>query len=82
MVKITVKVDGMACNMCESHVNDAVRNNFSVKSVKSDHVKGITEIVAENDLDSAKLKEVIGATGYTVGDVTSEPYKKKGLFHW
>lgn len=25
MVKTTLKIDGMACGMCESHVNDAVR---------------------------------------------------------
>ena len=25
MYKITVDVDGMACGMCEAHVNDAVR---------------------------------------------------------
>ena len=25
MLKITVKVDGMMCGMCEAHVNDAVR---------------------------------------------------------
>lgn len=27
MTKITVKVDGMMCGMCESHVNDAVLDN-------------------------------------------------------
>ena len=34
MVKITLKIDGMACGMCESHVNDTIRKNFAVK--KSD----------------------------------------------
>ena len=28
MIKTTVKVDGMMCGMCESHVNDAVRKAF------------------------------------------------------
>ena len=28
MIKTTVKVDGMMCGMCESHVNDAVRKVF------------------------------------------------------
>ena len=27
MVQITLKIDGMACGMCESHVNDAVRTD-------------------------------------------------------
>ena len=25
MVKITMKIDGMMCGMCESHINDAIR---------------------------------------------------------
>ena len=31
MKKITVKVEGMRCGMCESHVNDLIRRNFNVK---------------------------------------------------
>lgn len=26
MFETIIKVDGMACGMCEAHVNDAVRN--------------------------------------------------------
>lgn len=33
MVKTTLKIDGMMCGMCESHVNDAIRNAFPVKKV-------------------------------------------------
>ena len=39
MVKITLEVEGMACGMCESHVNDAVRKTFPVKKVTSSHGK-------------------------------------------
>ena len=39
MQKITVKVDGMQCGMCEAHVNDAVRAAFPVKKVTSSHSK-------------------------------------------
>ena len=42
MVQTTLKVDGMMCGMCESHINDAVRNAFSVKKVTSSHSKGQT----------------------------------------
>ena len=31
MVKMILDVDGMACGMCEAHVNDAVRKGFQVK---------------------------------------------------
>ena len=79
MVKTTVKIDGMVCAMCEAHVNDAVRNNFSVQSVKADKNKGQAEIVSDAELDAAKLKGIISETGYTVGEIVTEPYKKKGF---
>ncbi len=83
MVKITMDVDGMACGMCEAHINDAVRKAFNVKKVKSSHTKGTTEIVAEEPLDEEKLKSAITDIGYTVTAVRTEPYEKKGfsLFH-
>lgn len=59
-----LEISGMMCPMCESHINDAIRNNFKVKSVKSNHKTGITEIVSEMPLDEAKLREVIKNTGY------------------
>ena len=81
MIKTTVKVDGMMCGMCESHVNDAVRKAFHVDKVTSSHSKGETVIISEEPVDEAKLKTAINATGYEVKNITSEPYeKKKGLF--
>ena len=81
MVRTTVKVDGMLCGMCESHVNDAVRKAFQVNKVTSSHTKGETVIITDTPVDEAKLKTAISATGYEVKGVTSEPYeKKKGLF--
>ena len=35
MVTITVGIEGMACGMCEAHINEAVRNAFQVKKVTS-----------------------------------------------
>ena len=51
MKKITVKVEGMRCGMCESHVNDLVRRNFNVKKVTSSHIKGETVILAPQTID-------------------------------
>lgn len=81
MIKTTVKVDGMMCGMCESHVNDAVRKAFQVDKVTSSHSKGETVIISDGPVDEAKLKTAISATGYEVKGITSEPHeKKKGLF--
>lgn len=81
MIKIILKIDGMSCGMCESHINDAIRRNFSVKKVSSSHSKGLTEIIAENTLEEEALKKAIGETGYKVLSVKTEPYEKKRLFN-
>ncbi len=39
MVRITLSIEGMACGMCEAHINEAVRNAFKVKKVSSSHHK-------------------------------------------
>ena len=31
MIQTTVKVSGMACSMCEAHVNATIRRAFSVE---------------------------------------------------
>lgn len=79
MTKITLQIDGMQCGMCESHVNDAVRNAFPVKKVTSSHSKGQTIILTERDIDQTKLKEAVDAMGYRVVSVKTEPYEKKGF---
>ena len=55
MIKTTVKIDGMMCGMCESHMNDKIRNSFKVKSVKSSHTKGESVILSETKLNEADL---------------------------
>ena len=80
MIKTTLTIDGMMCSMCEAHVNDAVRDALQVKSVKSSHKKGTTEIISEQTPDLQVVKGAIEKTGYRVLDMKSEPYEKKGLF--
>lgn len=79
MVKTIVKIDGMMCNMCETHVNDAIRNAFPVKKVSASHTKGEAEILSDGELDREKLESVIGETGYKVLDVSAQAVEKKGL---
>ena len=78
MTQTTLKIDGMMCGMCESHINDAIRKEFPVKKVTASHSKGICVIISDAPLDEAKLRK-------TLLEVQSEPYEKKGglfgLFH-
>ena len=80
MIKTTVGIEGMFCGMCEAHINDVVRREFKVKSVKSSVKKKNSEIVSKEPIDEEKLRKAITDTGYTVTGITSEEYVKKGLF--
>ena len=80
MVKTIVKVDGMMCGMCESHVNDAVRQAMQVRKVTSSHTRGETEIISEDALDEDAVRAAIEKTGYMVTGVRSEPCEKKGHY--
>ena len=72
MVKTTLGIDGMMCGMCESHMNDAIRNNFDVKKVTSSHSKKQTEVISEEALDEGKLKEVVEKTFNTDTELLDE----------
>ena len=61
MIQTTVEVGGMACSMCEAHVNDAVRNAFPVEKVSSSHAKGKTVILSKEPLDENALRAAIEA---------------------
>lgn len=80
MFEIDLKIDGMACGMCETHVNDAIRNALDVKKVKSSHKKGTTTIIAESEISEAELAEILKPTGYKLLAYEIKPYEKKGLF--
>ncbi len=58
--------------MCESHVNDVIRNNFTIKKVKSSHKKNETLIVSNEELDETKLKDVLHKIGYEVTNIVKE----------
>ncbi len=80
MYKTTVKIDGMMCGMCESHINDAIRTKISVKKVSSSHKKGETVIISENELSAETIATALDGSGYRVLNVICEPYEKKGFF--
>ena len=80
MVQTTLKIDGMMCGMCESHMNDLIRKNFKVKKVTSSAQKGETVVISEDELDLSLAGKEIKEIGYELKDAKSEPYEKKGLF--
>ncbi len=84
MVTTVIQIDGMACSMCEAHVQDTIRQHFDVKKVKASHSKGTAEVQSEQPLEESALRAALDPTGYRVLSVTvGETEKKKGfsLFH-
>jgi len=70
--KITMKIDGMMCGMCESHVNDAIRSNLNVRKLKTSHSTGLSEFLTNDVVSDESLKEIIEKTGYHVLDIKRE----------
>ena len=80
MIKITINIEGMMCQMCEAHTNDAIRKAFKVKKVTSSAKNNETIIIADKDISDEEINKALEETGYTILGITREPYEKKGLF--
>ncbi len=74
-----LEVTGMRCGMCESHINDVIRNNFDIKVVKSNRHKNLVIIISRSPLDTSLIKEVISKEGYTCSDINSYKRSKNGF---
>jgi copper chaperone CopZ len=79
MIQTTIGIDGMMCDMCEAHINDAIRKSFDVKSAKSDRKKKRCVVLSEQALDEKRIRRVIAETGYDLLSISSEPYVKRGF---
>ncbi len=84
MFNTTLKIEGMACGMCEAHINDTIRKEIpGAKKVSSSFKKGIAEFQTDDRIDTDRLRKAIGDTGYSVLSVSIEEVKeKKGWFHF
>ena len=81
MNKVTLKIDGMMCGMCEAHINDTIRKLYpKAKKVASSRKKGETTFLLDESADEEKIKTAIAETGYEFKDIKTEPFVKKGLF--
>ena len=80
MIKLKIMVDGMMCGMCEAHLNNAIREAFKVKKVKSSHKIGECTVISADPVDKDKLTVVIEAQGYGVLGFIESPYERRGIF--
>ena len=80
MIETTIKIDGMMCDMCEAHVNQAVRNAVKIKKVTSSHKKGMAVILSEDAVDMDKVGNALGEYGYKILSVDTKEVEKKSFF--
>jgi len=79
MVKTTLKIEGMACSMCEAHINDVVRRTVpDAQKVKSSYKKGECSFLSERSPDEEALRRAISQTGYGLLSLAVEDAGTKG----
>lgn len=65
MTEYTLRIDGMMCGMCESHMNDVMRKlDPKAKKVTSSHKKGISRFRSDLSFGEEELRQAVEATGY------------------
>ncbi len=78
MIKTILKIEGMACGMCEAHINDTIRKLYpTAKKVSASHKTGEVEFVTDTAPDESALKTAINNTGYTFVSMDTAQYEKK-----
>ncbi|MBO7426898.1 MAG: heavy-metal-associated domain-containing protein [Clostridiales bacterium] len=78
MLLVTMKIDGMACTMCESHIKDKIRNSYpEAKKIKASYKSGEVSFVIDGNVDEKSIEAKIEETGYKVINYNEEPYEKK-----
>ena len=81
MNKVTVKIEGMTCGMCEAHICDTIRRAFpDAKRVKASGKKKEVTFLTVCQADREKIEKIISETGYTFISCESENYAKNGIF--
>jgi len=81
MIKTILKIDGMMCAMCESHICETIRKAVPhAMKVAASRRRKEASFLTEEPVDAESLKAAIDATGYPCLGVESAPYEKKGLF--
>ncbi len=82
MIRTTIEVRDMACEMCEAHVVEAVRKVLShgeAGRIRASRRKNEVAIESEAPISDELLRrcvESIGGTGYPTGRISSEEAKK------
>lgn len=81
MNKYILGIDGMACGMCEMHVEDKLRKAIKLKKVNASHIKNNVIIITELELSEEDFKKILDPTGYRITSYNKTIAVKK-FFRW
>lgn len=70
MYKVTVKIDGMMCEVCEEHICEAIKTAFGAEEVTASHKKGEAVFETPDEISKDEMKKVIDETGYKFKSVS------------
>ena len=81
MNKYILGIDGMACGMCEMHVEDKLRKAIKLKKVNASHIKNNVIVITELELSEEDFKKILDPTGYRITSFNKSIAVKK-FFRW
>lgn len=81
MNKYILGIDGMACGMCEMHVEDKLRKAIKLKKVNASHIKNNVIVITELELSEEDFKKILDPTGYRITSYNKTIAVKK-FFRW
>ncbi len=79
-IETTVRIDGMACGMCEAHVCDALRAKLPGYRISASHGRGTATLIGDAAPDENTVRNALDGTGYRVLGIESAPHRRRGLF--
>ena len=80
MIKITLNIEGMMCNNCVKHVEEAIESTGIAQKYVVDKDAKTAVITAKKDADVEVFKAAVTDAGYTVTGEEVEEIEKKGFF--
>lgn len=73
MYEYQVRIEGMMCGMCETHIADTIRKAVpDAKKVKASRRKNLATFRTEQKMDDAALRQSIANIGYTMTNVVEK----------
>ena len=81
MNKYILGIDGMACGMCEMHVEDKLRKAIKLKKVNASYIKNNVVVITELELSEEDFKKILDPTGYRITSYEKSVAVKK-FFRW